>query len=343
MSDNDSDSDDSDFADVGREDANVFRRPAAATAKAMRRPAAAVAGRSSERSTLEHHYIMGRAREAKLRAEAATKQEEDEKNETDPEIEKSQNMLDSCFQRCSTAADAAKSLGVHHRTVLQRRCAVNSTMMPSFVEKLREWRRVCEETPPVIAIHGRKFDSATVFTSSDVILPALGKLARSQTRRPVHFFVQRRMIMLIFEDKAVELKWPVHDVLAATTSASCLHECVDTTEQIKEMQEEAIKILQTAQVLALEADGMDGAYANLKYEFWRDGDGSGLFDFEPKRHHEVCGNHGSAIHQGLIHDAIGKDNLDYVTSFSKFDERRRHVAEIASRIISTYLGGFASV
>ncbi len=66
-------------------------------------------------------------------------------------------------------------------------------------------------------------------------------------------------------DRTVELQMECPTVPMHSTNSSCLAVALDRAPQIQELQAEADEILQTAPI-ALECDGSDNAYSNLRYE-----------------------------------------------------------------------------
>ena len=230
--------------------------------------------------------------------------------------------LDMAFRKSVRARDVGRAVGHSAKLVLTNRQVVNMGMETDALSKLRQLRLQCEVggQAPLIVLHGRKFDSATIFTGSPVRLPALGLVAQSQSRRPIHFFVQRRQLLAIFADRCVELRLPIHDVPASSTAASCLHEALDTGSLIVEYQNEAEIIMSTAQICGMELDGCDGAAPNLKYGAWQDERAAAAQETEKDnvcqgRNCEICGNHSTAIHQSVVEEASGQEIVTAVGCF----------------------------
>ena len=110
--------------------------------------------------------------------------------------------------------------------------------------------------------------------------------------------------MLVFPTDVVSLKFPCPTVPIAGTRAECVHESLDTADQVKDFQKEAKKMMAAAS-LGVEVDGCDGAFSNVRCETWRqeyplEDDGA------EKRVVELCGNHGCHISEVLVEGFLSK-------------------------------------
>ena len=346
---------------------------AAPAADPRRKRRVTVQGNSKLRSALEHNYVCALAREAKsdrrkdsmqyvqevasvvkmkvnttrsLRTErqrqAAIKKISKSKILKPTTLDRNADTLQVVFHKSTRASDVAKSEGISHPTVLLDRQKVSYVVKEHVLAVLKKWKALCLEDNPLYVFHGRKYDSATIFTSSPIDIPGLQQVTPQQCRRPIHFFVQKRCIMIVFPNKTVELKYPVHDIPAQSTNAACVHNCLDKNEQTQEMQQLATDIMGTASVMAIEGDGCDRAAPNLKYEEWRK-DHPQCEHFEGHRHKETCGNHGTALHSDLIEDYIAGDLLGKVGSCTTLFRTGGFLVRALSMLLPTILAGLRLV
>ena len=115
-----------------------------------------------------------------------------------PELE-----LETGFHEAKLVRHIAKSTGVSTGGVVASRVRVAKVATDIVIKHLTDWRDYCKKDKPLSALSGRKYDSASFPLRNPVELPGLGKLAANQTSRPIHVFVQRRVIILAWEDKTV--------------------------------------------------------------------------------------------------------------------------------------------
>ena len=155
-------------------------------------------------------------------------------------------------------------------------------------------------------------------------LPGIGTIAGAVSARPIHCIVQRRILIIAFTDRVVELVYPCPTVPAASTSASCMRECLDLCPQVKQLQTAAKQLMASA-YLGLEGDGSDGAFSNLKYEGWRE-TAPLPDDLDEQRLLQLCGNHQVHITEVLVEKLLGQD--------------KQHVSKATSFIVLMRSGGF---
>ena len=76
--------------------------------------------------------------------------------------------------------------------------------------------------------------------------------------------VQRKICLIVWRNRIVELVYPILAVFVAPTNAECLLESADNAPQIKPLRDIVIGIAKTAEILGAECDGSDGAFRNLR-------------------------------------------------------------------------------
>ena len=200
--------------------------------------------------------------------------------------------LAASFSRAKRDADVGRALKMSTSSVRAAREKVGVAGVRTVQTVLDSWHSICMTTPPVAAFHCRKYDSASFPLKNPVELPIVGHVASNCTSRPIHVQNQRRMLILVWSDKVVEVPIPVPPVPMSSTSAECNRISVDEGEQVQKFQATLQQIIETGTVLRVEADGTDGHYANLKYVAWRH---SKPPTPSTRRHHRLCGNHDTAL------------------------------------------------
>ena len=205
--------------------------------------------------------------------------------------------------------DVARATGYSKKTVLRAPHAVAHNLAGMLMRWLKYWKRLAQKDAPLAVFHLRKYDSATLRLNNPVRLPYIGDLRSNQTTRPIHVQIQRRIIMIVWRLRVVELRFPVPPVPMASVDYTCNHTSLDTNPQVEPLQNEAEEIMQTASVAAMECDGSDGAFSNLKYQAWRES------SFDMARHVEMCGNHTTALTDGNVEEHLGRSYVSKLRSF----------------------------
>jgi hypothetical protein len=219
----------------------------------------AINGTSSARSSLEHHYVCERARAARakkrnadqvagivsdcagvvsavtcgrVKAHVLKKQRvlcsvKRGKFLRTAFVDKSKiqthsEELQVAFHRSIRTRDVARSVGLCKSSVGPTRIKVAYCVHEMVLAKLRSWQEYCSVNPPLLAFHGRKYDSATFWLQNPVELPGLGVLSANKTARPIHCYVQRRFVILVWDSLIVDLYFPVPTLPASTTNAECV-------------------------------------------------------------------------------------------------------------------------
>ena len=141
--------------------------------------------------------------------------------------------LDCTFHRSLRDSDVARALHTSTTTVARTRMKVSFAWHELLKYHLRTWRRHCKRCPPSTALHARKYDSASFWLRSPVELPGIGELKPSQTGRPIHCMVQRRILVLSWPTRTVEMAIPIPTVPIASTSATCTHQSLSVVPQVQ--------------------------------------------------------------------------------------------------------------
>ena len=143
-------------------------------------------------------------------------------------------------------------------------------------------------------------------------VPYLGNLEAASTVRPIDVQICRRILVLVWLGKIVEVHVPTPPVPMAGTSAGNVEACLDQTPQLK-LENEIVGEIMAETSFSATADGCDGAYSNVRYESWReccpDIDSVGTWASI------YCGNHGTRISERLV---VTLDPLDSMTKLTGF-------------------------
>lgn len=309
-----------------------------------------IPGDSRQRSKLEHHYVCALARLGKAKKRKVADKEAEygrycsivsvanRGNVNTKALKKAMHVrkgnrflksfmlerrgkalplaeeLEVAFHRSIRADDVARAMGLHKSTIAPTRLKVAHCAHRMVVEKLQRWESFCRAKPPLLAFHGRKYDSATFSLRNPIELPGLGKLASNKTLRPIHCYVQRRFLMLCWQDCLVDLSYPVPTLPAASTNAECVRVSMHDAPQVSEMQTIATNIVRTAKTVGIEGNGSDGAFGNLKYHAFRehhDGLGDDVQTLE-----QLCGNHSTKITEDALETLLGKDHITKLAAFT---------------------------
>ena len=107
-----------------------------------------------------------------------------------------------------------------------------------------------------------------------------------------------RFLVLVWRDRTVVLTLCSPTVLSDSTNHAAVHSCIDTAVPVKDLQDLAEKMAQTATVKC-QLDGRDGAYSNKKYEALQQ-------EFPAPGEHRLrlegvdCGNHLCALNDTAL-------------------------------------------
>ena len=123
------------------------------------------------------------------------------------------------FHKSIRIRDTARAIGYSHTVVVPTRMKVAWRCWKLVQMYLHSWRDYCLASPPYACFHLRKYDSATFTLRNRVDLPVLGALEQNQTTRPIHVMVQKRVLLLAWPSRMVELVYPCPSLPIANTTA----------------------------------------------------------------------------------------------------------------------------
>ena len=217
--------------------------------------------------------------------------------------------LEIAFHTGTKVANVAKATGVSADTLVSTRKLVSLNCMRMTLAYLKRYRQLCPENKPRAVLHLRKYDSCSFYLNNPVQLPMLGVIKGSQSARPIHTLVQRRLLIMIWDDKAIELSYPVPTLATVSADCNCLQQALDAVPQVRDVQDAVIDILTEAEDVSCEFDGSDGAYSNIKYQAWQE-----LTESRFARESESRGNHDTHVTTTSLEKFLGVDMVSLLTA-----------------------------
>ena len=189
--------------------------PVAPGSPRARDPDGNIVGGPSTRTPMQHHWLCGRAREAKAKVRSmrndnlmldTAKHMTSARKKTTAHLPVARNSK-RCFRRelehiASTSSSSsrgsrrltkeedvdigfcrgllldsvAKEYKVAPGIVSETRATIADTWLIESLEQLQSWEYVCSRQPPFGALHGRMYDSAKFKARNPITLPVLGEV-----------------------------------------------------------------------------------------------------------------------------------------------------------------------